>query len=103
MPGYRGDVKIIVAGRVRYPDPVVVFEVLSASTDRTSRIAKNAGYRATPSIRRYVMPEQTAIAATMFERAGDDWVGHLVTGDAMLAMPEIGVELRLAEIYTALR
>ena len=113
---FRGELKILVNGRVRYPDalvtcspvandsdiipePVVVFEVLSPSTSRTDRVAKNAEYRATPSIRRYVMLDQDAIAATVFERASEDWVGHLLTGDAVLAMPEIGVELRLADIY----
>lgn len=55
---FRGDLKIVVAGRIRYPDavvtrspvprgtdivpePVVVFEVLSASIAATDRIAKN--------------------------------------------------------------
>ncbi|HXA26608.1 MAG TPA: hypothetical protein VNW90_30330 [Acetobacteraceae bacterium] len=35
----------------------------------------------------------------MFDRAGDDWVGHVVSGDVVLAMPEIGIELPLAELY----
>ena len=113
---FRGDLKIFVAGRVRYPDavvtctpvprgtdvvpdPVVVFEVLSASTAATDRIAKNEEYRLTPSITRYVMLEQTSQAATVFARAGDDWVGHVITGDALLAMPESGVELPLPELY----
>ena len=39
------------------------------------------------------------MAATVFERAGSDWIGHLVTGETMLAMPEIGVELPLAGLY----
>jgi Uma2 family endonuclease len=116
---FRGDLKIIVNGRVRYPDavvtcspvaddadivpdPVVVFEVLSASNSSTDRITKNEEYRATPSIRRYVILEQTTIGATMFERAGDDWVGHLLIGGSVLAMPEIGVELPLAEVYAGL-
>ncbi len=116
---FRGDLKILVNGRVRYPDalvtcspvaddsdiipePVVVFEILSPSTNRTDRVAKNAEYRATPSIRRYVMLEQDTAAATVFERSGDDWMGHLQTGDVVLAMPEIGVELRLADIYEGL-
>ena len=77
---FRGDLKILVAGRVRYPDavvtctpaprgtdiipePVVVFEVLSSSTASTDRIAKNEECRATPSIQRYVMLEQTRQAA----------------------------------------
>lgn len=116
---FRGDLKILVAGRVRYPDamvtcspvprgtdvvpePVVVFEVLSASTAATDRIEKNEEYRLTPSIQRYVMLEQARRAATVFARAGDDWVGHVLTGDAALAMPEIGVELPLAEVYAGI-
>ncbi len=116
---FRGDVKVVVAGRVRYPDatvtcspvprgtdvvpePIVVFEVLSASTAATDRIEKNEEYRLTPSIRRYVMLEQAWRAATVFARAGDDWVGHVVMGDAVLVMAEIGVELPLAEVYVGI-
>ena len=108
-----------LAGRVRYPDavvtcshvandadivpdPVIVFEVLSSSTASTDRIEKNEEYRATPSIQRYLMLEQTRRAATVFSRSGDDWVGHVLTGDAALAMPEIGVALALAELYAGI-
>lgn len=116
---FRGDLKVVVAGRVRYPDatvtcspvprgtdvipePVVVFEVLSASTAATDRIEKNEEYRLTPSIQRYVMLEQARRAATVFARAGDDWAGHVLTGDAVLAMPEVGVELPLTEVYAGI-
>jgi Uma2 family endonuclease len=113
---FRGDLKIIVADRVRYPDalvtcapvaqqsdivpePVVVFEIISPSTAATDRITKNNEYRATPSIQRYVMLEQTRMAATVFTREGDDWVGRLASGEAVVAMPEIGIELPLAALY----
>jgi Uma2 family endonuclease len=116
---FRGDLKVVVAGRVRYPDatvtcslvprgtdvvpePVVVFEVLSASTAATDRIEKNEEYRLTPSIQRYVMLEQARRAATVFARAGDDWVGHVLTRDAALVMAEIGVELPLAGLYAGI-
>ncbi len=116
---FRGDLKIMVAGRVRYPDamvtckavprgtdvipePVIVFEVLSSSTAGTDRIEKNEEYRATPSIQRYVMLEQTRQAATVFSRAGDDWVGHVLTGSAVLDMPEIGVVLPLGDLYVGI-
>ena len=116
---FRGDVKIVVADRVRYPDavvtcspvprgtdivpaPVVVFEVLSASTASTDRIEKNEEYRATPSIQRYVMLEQTRCATTVFSRAGDDWAGHVLTAGAVLAMPEIGIELPLNGLYAGI-
>ncbi len=45
------------------------------------------------------MLEQDQQAATVFARAGDDWVGHVISGEVVLAMPEIGVEVPLAELY----
>ena len=109
-------VKISAAGSIRYPDalvvcspttlgatvitdPVVVFEVLSPSTASVDRIVKNQEYRDTPSIQRYVMLEQDRPGATVFSRDGDDWVGHVVADDAVLSLPEIGIELPLAELY----
>ncbi len=108
--------KIEVAGRIRYPDafvfcsdavrgqtvitdPVVVLEVLSPSTSRIDRIEKLREYQATPSIRRYVLLEQDAIAATVYLKRDDAWTVSVVTGDATLMMPEIEVELSLADIY----
>jgi Uma2 family endonuclease len=110
------ELKIAVAGSIRYPDafvvcsplvrgttvvtdPVVVFEVLSPGTATTDRIVKNQEYRDTPSVQRYVMLEQDRQAATVFARQADDWIGHVVSGGAVLAMPEIGIELPLAELY----
>jgi Uma2 family endonuclease len=108
--------KIIVAGRVRYPDvvvvcspqdrrttiaqaPVVVFEVISDGTSRTDRIEKLREYFAIPSIRRYVILEQDSVAATVLERGGDAWRATALTGGDVLAMPEIGINLPLAECY----
>ncbi|HJS85864.1 MAG TPA: Uma2 family endonuclease [Acetobacteraceae bacterium] len=110
------ELKIAVAGSIRYPDafvvcspvprgtqlieaPVVVFEILSHSTAVTDRVVKNREYRDTPSIIRYVMLEQFRPAATMFERAGEDWVGHVIESPAVLMMPEISIELPLPEIF----
>jgi Uma2 family endonuclease len=115
--GFHADLKIIVAGRVRYPDavitcspvprgtdivpePVVVFEVLSASTATTDREAKNAEYRATSSIRHCVILEQSAAAATLFSRSGEDWVETRVAGaGAVVSLPAIGIDLPLSEVY----
>jgi Uma2 family endonuclease len=113
---YGNDLKILVAGSLRYPDgfvvcspvpprstvvadPVVIFEVLSVTTASTDRITRNREYAATPSVRRYVMLEQDRIAATVFAREGADWVGRMLLEDATLALPEIGVELPLAELF----
>jgi Uma2 family endonuclease len=79
-------------------DPVVIFEVLSESTARVDHVTKNAEYRATAS----VPLEQDSQAATVFAGEGDRWVGSLLTGDAVRAMPEIGIEVPLAELYEGL-
>ena len=80
-------------------DPVVIFEVLSDSTGRTDLVTKNHEYAATRSVRRYVILARDTMAGTMFERIGDDWVGHLPAAQTILGMPEIGIEVPLAELY----
>jgi Uma2 family endonuclease len=116
---FGSDLKIVVAGSIRYPDafvactpgagnqtvvsdPVVVFEILSQGSALTDRVIKNSEYRQTESILRYVMLEQDSQAATVFAREGERWVGSLLTGDAVLSMPEIGIEVALAELYEGL-
>jgi Uma2 family endonuclease len=114
---YGSHLKIEVAGRIRYPDafvvctpvdprakvvtdPVVIFEVLSESTASNDLVVKNAEYRATPSVRRYAVLQQDAPAAIVFAHRAGEWVTELVAGDdAVLRLPEIGIEIPLAEIY----
>ncbi len=110
------DLKIQVVGRIRYPDalivcspipagatvihdPVVVFEILSPGTSYKDRIEKNREYRATQSIQRYVILEQTRPAATVYARAGDDWVADVLVGETNLALPEVGIGVPLSELY----
>jgi Uma2 family endonuclease len=111
------NVKIIADGRARYPDavvvckpvspndtiaadPVVVFEVLSEGSSQTDLIDKNREYRATPSIQRYVVLQQTRKAAIVFVRCEDGWLSEILSGDeASLDMPEIGIALPLREVY----
>ena len=80
-------------------DPVVVFEVLSPSTTRNDRIVKALEYQATPSVHRYVMLEQDGVSATVYARSGDAWTHEILVAGSILSLPEIGVELPLAELY----
>lgn len=113
---FGNDLKIEVGRSVRYPDgfvtctpgapgdkvardPVVIFEVLSASTAGMDTVVKNREYAETPSVRRYVLLAQDVMGGTMFERIGDDWVGHVHGPDSLLRMPEIDVEVPIAEFY----
>ena len=109
--------KIQVAGHIRYPDafvvctpvppdaqvvtePVVIFEMLSASTAGNDLITKNVEYSQTPSIKRYVVLQQVSAAAMVFSHRGGEWVtDHALGPEAVLSLPEIGIELPLEDIY----
>ncbi len=86
-------------GSLYVTDPVVIFEVLSGSTAHIDLGAKNREYEAAPSVQRYVILEQDAVAATQFARVDGDWVGRILRRDAILRMPEVGIELPLAALY----
>lgn len=110
----------VAAGSVRYPDafvvctpvppravivsePVVIFEVLSDSSATDDFVIKNAEYRATPSVQRYVVLQQARQAAAVFSRKGEDWITDLLTGaDAVLHMPEIALAIPLSDIYAGI-
>ena len=113
---YGSDLKIETGKGFRYPDgfvacspisgdatvvrdPVVIFEVLSESTEGTDMVTKNHEYAAIASVRRYVMLSQNDMAGTVFERVGDDWVGHLLNATSVIRMPEIGIEVAMVELY----
>ena len=83
------------------PGVVVVFEVLSPTSGRIDRIVKTREYAAVSSIRRYVILESTSVGLTVMERSGPDevWRTTVLTTDDTLRMPEIGIEIPVAELY----
>ena len=116
---YGSDLKIQTGPGYRYPDasvsctpfsdnetvvaePVVIFEVLSASTSSDDRTVKLAEYQSLPSVRRYVMLEQDQVFATVITRTDTGWDHALIGQGGTLAMPEIGVEIPVAELYDGL-
>ena len=116
---YGSDLKVQTGASYRYPDasvsctpfpdsetvvaePVVIFEVLSASTGGDDRTIKLAEYKSLPSVRRYVMLEQDRVFATVITRTDTGWNHALAGPDGTLAMPEIGVEIPMAELYEGL-
>ena len=83
-------------------DAVAIFEVLSDDTATTDRVSKLSEYADVPSLRAYVLLEQTAVAATLFQReAGGPWIASAhTTGDLLL--PGIGIAVPLADLYLGL-
>ncbi len=108
--------RLRIGSRVRYPDVVVcagpldqstrtvtdaiaIFEVLSDDTATTDRVEKLIEYADVPSLRCYVLLEQTTVAATLFQReVGGSWVASAHTaGD--LVLPGLDLSLALIELY----
>ncbi len=42
--------------------------------------------------------EQDGVSATVYARSGETWTHEILIADSILALPEIGVELPLAEL-----
>jgi len=113
------EMRLRVGTRARYPDVVVcagplaqttrtltdaiaIFEVLSDDTATTDRVDKLIDYAAVPSLRSYVLLEQTAIAATLFQREpGGPWTASAHTS-GVLAVPGLDIVLPLADLYQGL-
>lgn len=93
--------KPLAANATEAPEPIVLFEVLSPSTEKEDRGPKLEEYLALPSLRRYVMLAQDRVHATVCERGPDGWLLSFKYGaDAVLAMPETGIEaVPLDELY----
>ena len=87
---FGSELKVQVAGRIRYPkafvvctpvppgstvvrDPVVIFQVVSEGSGATDFVVKNAEYRATPSVQCYVVLQQTKAAAPVLARCMRCW------------------------------
>ena len=116
---YGSDLKIQTGPGYRYPDasvsctpfpdnetvvaePVVIFEVLSAGTSSDDRTIKLSEYQSLPSVGRYIMLEQDRVFATVITRTDTGWEHALIGPGGTLAMPEIGVEIPIAELHDGL-
>jgi Uma2 family endonuclease len=81
-------------------EPVVIFEVLSQSARRVDEGEKKDAYLTIPSLRVYVLVEQTSVTITAFRRTDGDFIPEVWEElDSVLPLPEVGAELPLSEVY----
>jgi len=82
-------------------NPVVVFEVLSPTTERHDRTLKATAYRRIDSLQAYVFVSQTEPRLEVYARHPDgrwDCAIYQQQGDTV-PLPWLGCELTMAEIY----
>ncbi len=119
---YSGDMRVRVeaTGLYTYPDvsvvcgeqsfdsvrmdtllnPTLLVEILSPSTEAYDRGRKFAQYQNLESLQTYVLIAQDAARVEVYTRQGDVWTQETYVGlDATVALPAIGCELPLREIY----
>jgi Uma2 family endonuclease len=107
-----------IGSRIRYPDALitctkfpgtdklapdvrVIFEVISPTSGGLDRIVKVREYAAVASVRRYIIAESTTAGLQVLHRASGEapWTAIALTGEDVLALPEVGIEIPIAEFY----
>jgi len=90
-----------VGGDDRFTDkPVVILEVLSESTRRNDEVQKLRDYFTLPSLQVYLLAETEEPTIRVYRREGENFKLSFVQGlEAVLSLPEVGLELPLAELY----
>jgi Uma2 family endonuclease len=99
---------MVVCGKIEFApkrddtvmNPFVIVEVWSDSTQAYDRGKKFALYRQIPSLKEYVMIDQTQPYVEHYRREGHFWVFEaLETIDAILTLPALECEIPLAVMY----
>ncbi|RYD69642.1 MAG: Uma2 family endonuclease [Verrucomicrobiaceae bacterium] len=98
------DVVVGCSPRERDPyvreEPAVIFEVLSATTERTDRSEKATAYLRIPSLQAYVIVAQDHPSVIVRFRAGVNWkIVEYTKMDDRVELPGIQCELTLEQIY----
>ncbi len=90
----KGDARLI-------PGVIVVFEVVSPTSEHIDRIVKLREYAAVSSILRYVILESANVGLTVLERLAGDrkWTATALTVEDSLTLPEAGIAFPVAELY----
>jgi Uma2 family endonuclease len=111
------DVKLrAAADRMYYPDvivacgkaaeveliidqPTLVVEVTSPSTRATDRREKLDAYQRIPSLGTYLIVDQRRRHVFVYRREGGEWLRDELSGAGTIAIPMLGAELSLDDIY----
>ena len=82
-------------------NPVLLFEVLSPSTEGYDRGEKFRLYRSIPSFKEYVLVSQDQVMIELFRREDEkNWHFQVITDlDAVLHLESVQVDIPLREIY----
>ena len=87
-------------------NPVLIAEVLSKRTQRTDRIEKMREYQFLPSLREYLIIEQTRYQVEVYRhtKAGEEWQKEIYNDpEQQVFLASINASFTLHEIYSRVR
>ena len=85
---------------VTVPDPVLIEEVLSSSTEATDRREKLLAYRTLPSLKEYVLVSQDEARVEIHRRRGDiGWERIEYVGQEVVEFASVGLQISMREVY----
>lgn len=109
LPPYRYPDASVVCGESRFENihgidalvnPILIVEVLSATTEVADKEDKRIAYQAIEDLQEYVLIAQDKIEVTHYTRKGDLWFRDVVSDQsASLQLASLASTITLAELY----
>jgi Uma2 family endonuclease len=98
---------MVVSEPLTYPEgrqdtlinPVLIAEVLSASTASYHREEKFAAYRTIPTFQEYLLISQERFYIEQFQKDGDRWLFTAYESDTVIHLNSLGIQIAIADIY----
>lgn len=83
--------------------PIIIFEVLSDSTEMFDRSEKWQNYQTIPSLQQYILLSQNLPFAEVYSRQDDrSWRYQPFSGQALIDFPSLNFKLSLSALYADL-
>ena len=94
---YAGD--MITGTALEVPNPMILVEVLSRSTQGVDLTTKLAGYFRLPSVAHYLIVDPTQPSVIHHSRASGDTILTRIVTHGVITLDPPGLEIALADIY----
>jgi Uma2 family endonuclease len=80
-------------------NPVLITEVLSASTANYDREEKFAAYRTIATFQEYLLISQEKYYIEHFQKEGDRWLFTAYESDTIIHLNSLGIPIAIADVY----
>ena len=103
---YEPDAQVYCGEKIRgavleVPNPIIIVEVLSPSTQRIDVTQKLAGYFRLPSVAHYLIVDPTQPSVIHHSRGTADTILTRIVTEGRIVLDPPGLELALSDIYEA--